>query len=37
MFHGRDLKLYEALSRSTGVHIVASTGMGPEENSADTS
>ena len=31
MFHGRDLKLYEALSRSTGVHIVASTGMGPEE------
>ncbi|MGB9035268.1 MAG: phosphotriesterase [Paeniglutamicibacter sp.] len=32
MFHGRDLALYEALSRSTGVHIVASTGMGPEEN-----
>ncbi|SNR24926.1 aryldialkylphosphatase [Blastococcus mobilis] len=32
MFHGRDLRLYEALSRSTGVHIVASTGMGPEEN-----
>ncbi|GAA2206634.1 phosphotriesterase-related protein [Nonomuraea monospora] len=31
MFHGRDLPLYEALSRSTGVHIVASTGMGPEE------
>ena len=31
MFHGRDLNLYEALSRSTGVHIVASTGMGPEE------
>ena len=30
MFHGRDVKLYEALSRSTGVHIVASTGMGPE-------
>lgn len=30
MFHGRDLPLYEALSRSTGVHIVASTGMGPE-------
>ena len=23
--------LYEALSRSTGVHIIASTGMGPEE------
>ncbi|GGD65658.1 phosphotriesterase [Microbacterium murale] len=32
MFHGRDLPLYEALSRTTGVHIVASTGMGPEEN-----
>ena len=32
MFHGRDLKLYEALSRTTGVHIIASTGMGPEEN-----
>nr|WP_249777278.1 phosphotriesterase [Arthrobacter sp. C9C5] len=31
MFHGRDLKLYEALSRSTGIHIVASTGLGPEE------
>ncbi len=31
MFHGRDLRLYEALSRATGVHIVASTGMGPEE------
>ena len=31
MFHGRDVPLYEALSRSTGVHIVASTGMGPEE------
>ena len=31
MFHGRDLTLYEALSRATGVHIVASTGMGPEE------
>ncbi|RSN64684.1 phosphotriesterase [Actinomadura sp. WAC 06369] len=31
MFHGRDPRLYEALSRSTGVHIVASTGMGPEE------
>jgi phosphotriesterase-related protein len=31
MFHGRDVKLYEALSRSTGIHIVASTGMGPEE------
>ncbi|MGW6334343.1 phosphotriesterase family protein [Nocardia rhamnosiphila] len=31
MFHGRDVRLYEALSRATGVHIVASTGMGPEE------
>ncbi|MEU6794386.1 phosphotriesterase [Nonomuraea wenchangensis] len=31
MFHGRDLRLYEALSRSTGVHLVASTGMGPEK------
>ena len=30
MFHGRDVPLYEALSRSTGVHIIASTGMGPE-------
>lgn len=30
MFHGRDLPLYEALSRATGVHIVASTGLGPE-------
>ncbi|HEU4755872.1 MAG TPA: phosphotriesterase [Agromyces sp.] len=31
MFHGRDVRLYEALSRSTGIHIIASTGMGPEE------
>lgn len=31
MFHGRDLSLYEALSRATGVHIIASTGQGPEE------
>ncbi len=31
MFHGRDLRLLETLSRATGVHIVASTGMGPEE------
>jgi phosphotriesterase-related protein len=30
MFHGRDLRLYEALSRATGVHIIASTGQGPE-------
>ncbi|TCN50435.1 phosphotriesterase-related protein [Rhodococcus sp. SMB37] len=29
-FHGRDLRLLEALSRTTGVHIVASTGQGPE-------
>lgn len=32
MFHGRDLRLLESLSRATGVHIVASTGLGPEEN-----
>ncbi|KHL10022.1 phosphotriesterase-related protein [Mumia flava] len=31
MFAGRDVRLYEALSRTTGVHVVASTGMGPEE------
>ena len=31
MFHGRDLRLYEALSKATGIHIIASTGMGPEE------
>ena len=31
MFHGRDLVLYEALSRSTGVHLIASTGLGPED------
>jgi len=30
MFEGRDLRLYEALARATGVHIVASTGQGPE-------
>lgn len=30
MFHGRDVRLYETLARSTGVHIVASTGQGPE-------
>ncbi|WP_129660780.1 phosphotriesterase family protein [Rothia uropygialis] len=30
MFHGRDLPLYESLSRSTGVHLVASTGLGPQ-------
>ncbi|MFJ8924103.1 phosphotriesterase [Streptomyces sp. NPDC102415] len=31
MFHGRDVRLYESLSRTTGVHIIASTGQGPEE------
>lgn len=31
MFHGRDIPMYEALSRSTGINIIASTGMGPEE------
>ncbi len=31
MYHGRDARLYENLSRATGVHIVASTGQGPEE------
>lgn len=30
MFEGRDLRMYEALSRATGVHIVATTGQGPE-------
>jgi phosphotriesterase-related protein len=30
MAHGRDVRLYEALSRATGVHLIASTGMGPE-------
>ena len=32
MFHGRDVTMLEALAKATGVHIVASTGMGPEEN-----
>lgn len=31
MFHGRDVWLYETLSKTTGVHIVASTGLGPEK------
>jgi predicted metal-dependent phosphotriesterase family hydrolase len=31
MFHGRDVRLYETLARTTGVHIVASTGQGPED------
>ncbi|MBR7837463.1 hypothetical protein KDL01_29560 [Actinospica durhamensis] len=30
LFHGRDVRLYQALARATGVHIVASTGQGPE-------
>lgn len=32
MFHGRDLPLYESLSRASGINIIASTGLGPEEN-----
>lgn len=32
MFHGRNVPLLEAVARATGVHVVASTGMGPEEN-----
>ena len=31
MFHGRDVKLYQTLSKTTGVHIVASTGLGPQK------
>jgi len=30
MFHGRDVELYRTLSRTTGVNIIASTGLGPE-------
>ncbi|WP_241386856.1 phosphotriesterase [Rhodococcus sp. CH91] len=30
MFHGRDVPMYENLSRASGVHIIASTGLGPE-------
>jgi phosphotriesterase-related protein len=30
MYQGRDLRLYEALARATGVNIIASTGQGPE-------
>ncbi|RHW32366.1 phosphotriesterase [Lysinibacillus yapensis] len=30
MFHGRNVKLYETLSKATGINIVASTGLGPE-------
>ncbi|WP_456061447.1 phosphotriesterase family protein, partial [Alteribacillus persepolensis] len=29
MFKGRNVLLYRALSRETGVHLVASTGLGP--------
>lgn len=32
MFHGRDLPMYEALAQATGVHLIATTGMGPEED-----
>lgn len=32
MFHGRDVPLLESLSRSTGVHLIASTGLGPEDH-----
>lgn len=31
MFHGRNVPLLESLSKATGVHIIASTGLGPEE------
>ncbi|MFE5393387.1 phosphotriesterase [Streptomyces sp. NPDC056568] len=31
MFHGRDVRLYETLAHATGVHIIASTGQGPED------
>lgn len=31
MFHGRDVKMYQTLSKTTGVHIIASTGLGPEK------
>lgn len=30
MFHGRNVWLYQTLSKTTGVHIIASTGLGPE-------
>ncbi len=30
MFHGRDVELYRTLSKTTGVHIIASTGLGLE-------
>src|SRR3954452_2909356 len=31
MFHGRDVWLYQSLSKATGVHIIATTGLGPEK------
>lgn len=31
MFHGRDVWLYQTLSKTTGVHIIATTGLGPEK------
>ncbi|MFS0780162.1 phosphotriesterase [Bacillus sp. 1P06AnD] len=31
MFHGRNVKLYQTLSETTGIHIIASTGLGPEK------
>ena len=31
MFHGRDPWMYRTLSQVTGVHIIASTGLGPEK------
>lgn len=30
MFHGRDVKLHQTLSKTTGINIIASTGLGPE-------
>ena len=31
MFHGRDVWLYQSLSKATGIHIIATTGLGPEK------
>lgn len=31
MFHGRDINMYKVLSQTTGVHIVSTTGLGPEK------
>ena len=31
MFHGRDVWLYQSLSKATGMHIIATTGLGPEK------